>query len=282
MNIDLRIYSTIFFCGPIDITSYDNVNNVITKVTEKTKAIGTSESCGVVGVGAYGINTSNMLRYETELKFFNDKLAENNIHFHWLRGKLCPSVLFNSPTPIEMSNIHVIPDYSVLITNTINLLCFGGCVPIDGKWYEKNGIDVECSLPFFDKEKLSKPLEERVFNGVVASSQPILYDADIYRKMGSDWLACKEDRDKFLEDSEAIDKFLKELYASNSTPIIWISPSKATIEANGIAFPELKKMDVFDFEELLNRGNEEERDEGEKVPERFAERFVVDLPRLEF
>jgi DNA repair exonuclease SbcCD nuclease subunit len=67
------------------------------------------------------------------LEDYNPLLQKNNVHIWAIRGNHDYKPHFDND-PFQLSNIHLVPDYTVLELCDKRILCIGGAVSVDRKW----------------------------------------------------------------------------------------------------------------------------------------------------
>ncbi len=91
----------------------------------------------IIQVGDFGVGFYLFDRERKSLEFVNQKLAENNVHLWAIRGNHDYKPYFDKD-PFELSNIHLVADYTVLNLCDKNILCIGGAVSVDREWRYTN------------------------------------------------------------------------------------------------------------------------------------------------
>lgn len=92
----------------------------------------------IIQVGDFGVGFSTIEKEKRLLEMFNPLLVKNNVHIWAIRGNHDYKPHFDKD-PFGLSNIHLIPDYTVLELCGKRILCIGGAVSVDRTWrYTKN------------------------------------------------------------------------------------------------------------------------------------------------
>ena len=87
----------------------------------------------IIQVGDFGVGFNTFEKELRNLKMTNDVLEKNNIHLWAIRGNHDYKPYFDND-PFNLSNIHLVKDYTVLNLAGKNILCIGGAVSVDRKW----------------------------------------------------------------------------------------------------------------------------------------------------
>lgn len=113
----------------------------------------------LIQLGDFGVGFKPF-HYENEaLKFINEKLVENNIFLYAVRGNHDFKPYFDKD-PFELSNIKLVPDYTVLNLGGLNHLFLGGAVSVDRMYrYTQNQLNGN----FIDKTGKESWWEDELF-----------------------------------------------------------------------------------------------------------------------
>lgn len=87
--------------------------------------------CTVVQVGDFGIGFQRHNKDMRKLVVLNEQLANRNIMLYAFRGNHDDPAYFDGT--VELSNIRLLADYSVIEVEGKNILCVGGAISIDRK-----------------------------------------------------------------------------------------------------------------------------------------------------
>lgn len=97
----------------------------------------------IIQVGDCGVGFNTIEKEQRSLKMIHTQLVKNNVHVWAIRGNHDYKPHFDND-PFGFTNIHLIPDYTVLELCGKRILCIGGAVSVDRKWrytsLQKNGI----------------------------------------------------------------------------------------------------------------------------------------------
>lgn len=99
-------------------------------------------NCNIIQVGDFGVG---FLRFEKEyrqLKSLNETLVKRNVNLYAIRGNHdFPDYFKNDP--FNLSNIHLLDDYTILELNGKKILLVGGAISVDRGYrktkYQKSG-----------------------------------------------------------------------------------------------------------------------------------------------
>lgn len=89
----------------------------------------------IIQVGDFGIGFKKLEKEKAELDLVNEELVKRDITVYAIRGNHDKPEYFEND-PFGLSNIKMLPDYTVLNINDKNILCIGGAVSID-RWDRK-------------------------------------------------------------------------------------------------------------------------------------------------
>ena len=116
-------------------------------------------------VGDFGMGFEKIHVERAELSMLNGVLSKRNCHLYVIRGNHDDPAFFDGSWENEFSNVHLLPDYSIINVNGDDVLMVGGAISVDrrgrkmsiqvnaargiestGYWYDENFV--------LDKEKL--------------------------------------------------------------------------------------------------------------------------------
>lgn len=84
----------------------------------------------IIQLGDFGVGFSTIEKDIKELSLFHFILVKNNVHIYVVRGNHDNPEYFRND-PFNFSNIHLVPDYSVLNISGKNILFLGGAISVD-------------------------------------------------------------------------------------------------------------------------------------------------------
>jgi predicted phosphodiesterase len=84
-------------------------------------------------VGDFGMGFENIHTERAELGTVNKVLEKRNIHLYAIRGNHDDPAFFDGSWENEFSNIHLLPDYSIINVNGDDVLMVGGAISVDRK-----------------------------------------------------------------------------------------------------------------------------------------------------
>lgn len=123
------------------------------------------KNCTIYQVGDFGIGFTN---YHNDLKTLTDLdkfLNERNIQMYTIRGNHDNKKFFDGHLMDYFNNLHLLPDYTVINVDGLNILGVGGAVSVDRRprmreqlQYARNGVERELywydEVFVLDEEKL--------------------------------------------------------------------------------------------------------------------------------
>ena len=87
----------------------------------------------IIQVGDFGVGFKTVEKETRMLEMFHDILLKNNVHVWAIRGNHDYKPHFDND-PFGFTNIHLIPDYTVLELGGKRILCIGGAISVDRKY----------------------------------------------------------------------------------------------------------------------------------------------------
>ena len=109
------------------------------------------ENAHIIQVGDFGVGFQTLEKEKRLLEMYHTQLVKNNVHIWAIRGNHDYKPHFDND-PFGFSNIHLIPDYTVLELCDKRILCIGGTVSVDRTWrYTK-----EQKLGIFENQTLGR------------------------------------------------------------------------------------------------------------------------------
>lgn len=84
----------------------------------------------IIQVGDFGVGFNFLSKEKRLLEMYHHVLVKNNVTVYAVRGNHDYKGYFDND-PFELSNIKLVPDYTVLNINDKNILCIGGAVSVD-------------------------------------------------------------------------------------------------------------------------------------------------------
>lgn len=125
------------------------------------------ENTNIIQLGDFGIGF-DILKEKRWLSLYHDQLLNKNVHIWAVRGNHDFKQYFEND-PFEFTNIHLVPDYSVINLCNKNILFLGGAVSIDRKTRKINNNYWEDEIFIFDENKLK---EFRNIDIVISHTSP--------------------------------------------------------------------------------------------------------------
>lgn len=84
----------------------------------------------IIQLGDFGVGFSTIKKEKRWLEMIQPILIKNNVHVWAVRGNHDYKPHFDND-PFQLSNIHLVPDYSVLNLSSKNILFLGGATSVD-------------------------------------------------------------------------------------------------------------------------------------------------------
>ncbi len=136
----------------------------------------------IVQLGDFGVGFHHYVKEKRMLEHCNEILVANNVHVWAVRGNHDNKKYFDKD-PFELTNIHLVPDYTVHNLAGKNILFIGGAVSVDREYrytrkqklgiFENEQVGVETWWPdeyfVYDEDKLAN---FRDINIVVTHTAP--------------------------------------------------------------------------------------------------------------
>jgi predicted phosphodiesterase len=87
----------------------------------------------IIQIGDFGVGFNTIEKEKRLLEMYHTQLVKNNVHVWAIRGNHDYKPHFDND-PFGFTNIHLVPDYTVLELCDKRILCIGGAVSVDRKW----------------------------------------------------------------------------------------------------------------------------------------------------
>jgi predicted phosphodiesterase len=101
------------------------------------------QNAHIIQVGDFGVGFQTLEKEKRLLEMYHQILVKNNVHIWAIRGNHDYKPHFDND-PFGLSNIHLLPDYTVLDLCDKRILLIGGAVSVDRTWrytkLQKQGI----------------------------------------------------------------------------------------------------------------------------------------------
>lgn len=244
--LDFSQYSKLFAYGDIHGEFKYLLNNIKSNTTiniegkprlmKKNSTWDGMNNSVVIVAGDIGFGFNKMSYYEQELSKLNDISHKNNIQIVFVRGNHDDPSFFTEDK-FKMSNIHLVDDYTVVITEKHKTLCVGGGISIDRSWRKSreemmNKYTTSCikkiyweNEPMIYNETLLKEFKDNniEIDSVVTHIPPKI--DGLYKKDNEILNWCEMD-EKLLNDIETEDntiKNLQEFLKNNFKIVFWCS-----------------------------------------------------------
>lgn len=89
--------------------------------------------CNIIQVGDFGVGFNTFVKEKRQLSSLNDTLVRRRVNLYVIRGNHDFPDYFKSD-PFNLSNIHLLDDYTVLELDNQKILFIGGAVSTDRNW----------------------------------------------------------------------------------------------------------------------------------------------------
>lgn len=112
----------------------------------------------IIQVGDLGVGFKSPSKQLRELELFNNSLKKKDIMMYAIRGNHDDPVYWKGD--LELSNLKLVPDYSVLKMEDQNILFMGGAISVD-RVLRKTNVDYWKEEGFqYDEEKLTEVVRQ--------------------------------------------------------------------------------------------------------------------------
>lgn len=101
-------------------------------ISHKVKSMDIRDTT-LLHVGDFGMGFRKIHVEEEELTNLNKVLESRNIHLYVIRGNHDDPSFFDGSWENKFSNIHLLPDYSIITVNGDDVLMVGGAISVDRK-----------------------------------------------------------------------------------------------------------------------------------------------------
>lgn len=137
---------------------------------------------------------------------------------------------------MELGNIVLVPDYTVISIGTINILCIGGRITPNRSWKinninRKNVVFFEDEGPVFNEDAIHEICEDKsMMINMVVSSTPLTYVGDNVENIVGSWV----EKDKALINDiftarSIMDEIMMHLRKASKTPSVWCIPHSTSM-----------------------------------------------------
>lgn len=104
----------------------------------------------IIQVGDFGVGFTTLEKEKRMLEMFHAKLVKANVFVWAIRGNHDFKPYFDND-PFELTNIKLVPDYTVLNLEGNNILCIGGAVSVD-RMFRKTLMQKKGDLTIYGHE----------------------------------------------------------------------------------------------------------------------------------
>lgn len=211
--------------------------------------------CGDCGIGGKDVNTF-LPRFER----LNKALVDNNTFILFVRGNNDNPQLFSDET-INLSNVKLIPDYSVLILKTFNCLCLGGSISLDREWkksqQERLGRpsywENECFA--YKEDEVNEIIDKFDIACIVSNTCPSFAFPGTNSFNKTSWVIKDKTLLKdILGERKAMDKVYERFIDKDKKPFAWVYTKYDTCNdgmINDIIFQSIGKKNLLNLTKLL-------------------------------
>lgn len=134
------------------------------------------DNCAIVICGDIGIGFEKEEYYNQTFKHLTKTLQKRNIHLYMFRGNHDNKDYFDGKHFIEFEYIHIIPDYSIIMSPTRNILCIGGATSIDRTW-RKNNME-KLQIKYMKHHNCGWDEAEKNAQQLYWENEPIIFDKE--------------------------------------------------------------------------------------------------------
>lgn len=166
----------------------------------------------IIQVGDFGIGFDDRIDLHN-LNHLNNILSERNINLYVIRGNHDNPSWFKGE--LNLTNITLLPDYSILKIEDKNILFIGGAISIDREKRETNKSYWKDEVVVFDKDKLEsiKGIDMVVTHTAPIFVYPMGIDAPIIDYFAEDDFTLKKD---LLHERKTMDEIYNILNENNT------------------------------------------------------------------
>jgi hypothetical protein len=193
----------------------------------KTRGNGRYDNSVIFISGGAGFGTKDDDFFGEVLGKINNISRQNNSYVVIVRGSKDDPSYFTEHK-FDLSNVKLVPDYSVIRMKGFDVLCVGGGLTIDRQWRIEQGKRLGKTLYFegcrsvFDDKSLSDVLNDFKIACVVTTDAPTFVPPSIDLSNSSKWVANDKD---IISDMTAqrlvMDRIYNEMTRLNKKPYIW-------------------------------------------------------------
>lgn len=193
----------------------------------KTRGNGRYDNSVIFISGGAGFGTKDDDFFGEVLGKINNISKQNNSYVIIVRGSKDDPSYFTEHK-FDLSNVKLVPDYSVVRMKGFDVLCVGGGLTIDRQWRIEQGKRLGKTLYFegcrsvFDDKSLSDVLNDFKIACVVTTDAPTFVPPSIDLSNSSKWVANDKD---IISDMTAqrlvMDRIYNEMTRLNKKPYVW-------------------------------------------------------------
>lgn len=169
------------------------------------------KDCITISVGDNGIGFSSLAKDKRTLKILNDSFVARNIRFYAISGNHDDPKYFIENSPLNFSNIELVPDYTYKIINGKKFLFVGGATSIDRmertptvSWWEDEVFKLPDNLDSLDSCDSSNICDVLILHSAPFGAYPYVLPSDIINYWGKNDITLIDDLKKEREDIEKL------------------------------------------------------------------------------
>lgn len=135
------------------------------------------DNCAIIICGDIGIGFEKEEYYNQTFNHISKTLQKRNIHIYMFRGNHDNKDYFDGKHFTEFEYIHVIPDYSVIVSPNRNILCVGGAISIDRTWRKMNMEKAQ--IKYMKHHNCDWSEAEKNAQQLYWENEPIVFDKEL-------------------------------------------------------------------------------------------------------
>lgn len=274
------------------------IDNYIKTADEKEKALGISISSNIVTRQSiyskrnnyYNLRNSiiivlgNCLFDKNKTLFnllddYNNKLSSINSHLLFIRGENDNQDLFFNKE-INLSNIKVLSDYTVIKVDKYNILTIGGNISIDRSWKKEYGTVISKRLYWenenteYSQELIDEILNSTHIDAIASISCPtfVSIPTDTYRK---EWIYSDDKlKTDIIQQRLTMDNIYHQCLLKENVPKTWVFSNCQSSDdnyVNNILFKSINGTRIFWFTKWYESTSDNDDYESDGINMNFDE-----------
>lgn len=141
------------------------------------------QSCAIIICGDIGIGFEKEEYYNQIFNKLTKTLTKRNIHLFLFRGNHDDKNYFDGEHFLNFQYIHIMPDYSVITSNSRNILCIGGATSIDRRWRKETMKLYE--IDYMKHHSCNWAEAEEKSKKLYWENEPILFNINELKKLST-------------------------------------------------------------------------------------------------